>query len=76
MNEKERMLQAIEELQRQREEAHIIPCHVRCAEIISRTGIHQPFQSINELVKDGKIAWCRTINDVAFTIKKNNNQKQ
>ena len=30
---------------------------------------HQPYQAINELCAEGKINWCRTLNDMAFTIK-------
>nr|DAE09318.1 MAG TPA: LlaJI restriction endonuclease [Podoviridae sp. ct5cR14] len=46
-----------------------MPPHVITAEIINR-GFHQPYQAINELCVEGKINWCRTLNDMAFTIRK------
>lgn len=39
------------------------------AEIINR-GFHKPYQAINELCAEGKINWCKTLNDMAFTISK------
>nr|DAP90437.1 MAG TPA: LlaJI restriction endonuclease [Caudoviricetes sp.] len=45
-----------------------MPPHVLTAEIINR-GFHQPYQAINQLCAEGKINWCRTLNDMAFTIK-------
>lgn len=66
---KEKILSIIEELQKEREAAHIVPPHVRTSEIINR-GCHNPYATINELCKEGKLQWHRTINDVAFTISK------
>lgn len=59
----------IAEIQAEREADHIVPPHVLTAEIINR-GFHQPYQTINELCEEGKIKWCRTLNDMAFTIRK------
>lgn len=67
--EKEKILAIIAEIQEEREAAHIVPPHVLTAEIINR-GFHQPYQAINELCEEGKINWCRTLNDMAFTIRK------
>ena len=67
--EKEKILAIIAEIQAEREAAHIIPPHVLTTEIINR-GCHQPYQVINELCAEGKINWCRTLNDMAFTIRK------
>lgn len=67
--EKEKILAIIAEIQAEREAAHIVPPHVLTAEIINR-GFHQPYQALNELCEEGKIDWCRTLNDIAFTIKK------
>lgn len=67
--EKEKILAIIAEIQAEREADHIVPPHVLTAEIINR-GFHQPYQTINELCEEGKIKWRRTINDMAFTIKK------
>lgn len=73
--EKEKILAIIAEIQEEREAAHIIPPHVLTAEIINR-GCHQPYQAINELCAEGKVKWCRTLNDMAFTIRKKINQEQ
>lgn len=67
--EKEQILTIIAEIQAEREAAHIVPPHVLTAEIINR-GFHKPYQAINELCAEGKIKWCRTLNDMAFTISK------
>ena len=66
--EKEKNLAIIAEIQAEREAAHIVPSHVLTAEIIN-LGFPQPYQAINELCEEGKINWCRTLNDMAFTIK-------
>lgn len=65
---KEKILAIIGEMQAEREKAHIMPPHVLTAEIINR-GIHDPYQTLNELVKEGTLRWHRTLNDIAFTIK-------
>lgn len=67
--EKEQILAIIAEIQAERESAHIVPPHVLTAEIINR-GFHKPYQALNELCEEGKIDWCRTLNDMAFTIRK------
>lgn len=67
--EKEKILAIIAEIQAEREAAHIVPPHVLTAEIINR-GFHQPYKAINELFEEGKIKWCRTLNDIAITIRK------
>lgn len=67
--DREEILAIIAEIQAQREAAHIVPPHVLTAEIINR-GFHQPYQALNELCEEGKIDWCRTLNDMAFTIRK------
>ena len=67
--EKEKILAIIAEIQAEREAAHIMPPHVLTAEIINR-GCNKPYKAINELCAEGKINWCRTINDMAFTIRK------
>lgn len=64
-----KILAIIAEIQAEREADHIVPPHVLTAEIINR-GFHQPYQTINELCEEGKIKWCRTLNDMAFTIRK------
>ena len=66
--EKEQVLSIIAEIQEERKAAHIVPNHVLTTEIINR-GVHHPQQSLNELYAEGKIDWCRTLNDTAFTIK-------
>lgn len=66
--DKEQILAIIAEIQAERKAAHIVPSHVLTAEIINQ-GIHQPQQALNELCSEGKIDWCRTLNDMAFTIK-------
>ncbi len=65
---KEKILTIVRELQSQREAAHIVPPHVLTSEIINR-GCHNPYAAINELCKEKKLQWHRTINDMAFTIK-------
>ena len=52
-----------------REKAQIFPAHVLTVEIINR-GFHNPYKTLNELYYEGKIEWHRTINDIAFTVKK------
>lgn len=66
---KQRILAIIGEVQALKEEAHITPHHVLTSEIINR-GCHNPYMTLNELVRDGKLRWHRTLNDVAFTINK------
>ena len=66
--EKEQILAIIADIQSEREAAHIVPHHVLTTEIINR-GVHQPQQALNELYEEGKIDWCRTLNDTAFTIR-------
>ena len=66
--EKEQVLSIIAEIQEKRKSAHIVPCHVLTTEIINR-GVRQPQQALNELYAEGKIDWCRTLNDTAFTIR-------
>lgn len=65
---KKKILSTVRELQSEREEAQIVPSHVRISEIINH-GCHDPYAAINELVNEGKLNWCRTLNEVAFTIK-------
>lgn len=66
--EKEQILAIIAEIQEERKASHIVPNHVLATEIINR-GFHHPQQAINELCAEGKIDWCRTLNDTAFTIR-------
>ena len=66
--DKEQLLAIIDDIQSEREAAHIVPPHVLTTEIINR-GVHQPQQALNELYSEGKIDWCRTLNDTAFTIR-------
>ncbi len=66
---KQRILAIIGEVQARKEEAHITPPHVLTSEIINR-GCHNPYMTLNELVREGKLRWHRTLNDVAFTINK------
>nr|DAG24431.1 MAG TPA: hypothetical protein [Caudoviricetes sp.] len=67
--EKEQVLTIIADILSERKAAHIVPLHVLTTEIINQ-GVHQPQQSLNELYAEGKIDWCRTLNDSAFTIRK------
>ena len=67
--EKDKILALIAYIQAEREAAHIVPPHVLTTEIIN-LGFHKPYQAINELCEEGKIDWCRTLNDTAFTIRK------
>lgn len=41
---------------------------IRTTEIINR-GFPKPYQALNELVREGRINWCKTLNDMAFTIR-------
>ena len=66
--EKEQIQAIIAEIQAKREAAHIVPPLVRTSEIINR-GFHKPYQALNELVREGRINWCKTLNDIAFTIR-------
>lgn len=66
--EKEQVLAIIADILYERNAAHIVPCHVLTTEIINR-GVYQPQQALNELYTEGKIDWCRTLNDTAFTIR-------
>ena len=66
--DKEQILAIIAEIQEERKAAHIVPNHVLVTEIINR-GVHHPQQALNELYSEGKIDWCRTLNDTAFTIR-------
>ena len=66
--DKEQILAIIAEIQEERKASHIVPNHVLETEIINR-GFHQPQKALNELYAEGKIDWCRTLNDIAFTIR-------
>ena len=66
--EKEQVLAIIDDILSERKAAHIVPCHVLTTEIVNH-GVHQPQQALNELYTEGKIDWCRTLNDTAFTIR-------
>ena len=66
--DKEQILAIIAEIQEERKASHIVPNHVLTTEIINR-GVRQPQQALNELYTEGKIDWCRTLNDTAFTIR-------
>lgn len=66
--EKEKILAIIAEIQAWREAAHIVPSHVLTSEIIN-LGFPKHYQAINELVREGRINWCKTLNDMAFTIR-------
>lgn len=66
--DKEQILAIIAEIQAERKAAHIVPSHVLTVEIIKR-GFQHPHQALNELCAEGKIDWCRTLNDMAFTIR-------
>ena len=66
--DKEQILAIIAEIQEERKASHIVPNHVLATEIINR-GFHNPQQTLNELCAEGKIDWCRTLNDIAFTIR-------
>ena len=52
----------------ERKPAQIRPSHVPTTENVKH-GVHQPQQALNELCTEGKIDWCRTLNDTAFTIR-------
>ena len=67
--EKEKILAIIAEIQAEREAAHIVPTHVLTSEIINLR-FPKPYQALNELCAEGKIKWFRTLNDIAFTIRK------
>lgn len=66
---KEKILEVIKTIQDEREKAHMVPSHVLTAEIIN-LGFKSPYATLNELVREGKLNWCRTLNDTAFTIRK------
>ena len=66
--EKEQILTIIADIQEERKAAHIVPNHVLSTEIINH-GFYHPQQALNELCAEGKIDWCRTLNDIAFTIR-------
>ena len=66
--EKEQILAIIADIQSERKATHIVPCHVLTTEIINR-GVRQPQKALNELYAEGKIDWCKTLNDTAFTIR-------
>lgn len=64
---KEEIFKLIERIQTERQNNHIEPHHVLLAEIIN-DGFHSPQRDINQLVGEGRLKWCRTLNDLAFTI--------
>lgn len=64
---KEKILAVVSQLQAEREAAHIVPSHVLASEIINH-GCPNPYQAINELCREGKLHWHRTLNGYAFTI--------
>ena len=66
--DKEQILAIIAEIHEERKASHIVPCHVLTTEIVNH-GVHQPQQALNELYAEGKIDWCRTLNDTALTIR-------
>ena len=66
---KEKILEIIRKLQEEREKAHIVPPLVLTSEIVNH-GCHNPYSAINELVREGRLNWHKTINQIAFTINK------
>lgn len=70
---KEKVFNTINGILKERDEAHIEPRHALLTEIINR-GCKTPQKALNELFKEGRIKWHRTLNDIAFTI--NNEQNE
>lgn len=71
---KEEIFKLIERIQTERQNNHIEPHHVLLSEIING-GYHSPQRDINQLVGEGRLKWCRTLNDLAFTIINNTIEK-
>lgn len=69
---KDKILSTVRKLQGQREEAHVTPPLVLLSEIINH-GCKNPKDAINELCREGKLGWCRTLNEYGFFIKKEKN---
>lgn len=64
---KEKVFNTIKEILKGRDEARIEPRHALLSEIIDR-GCKAPQKALNELFREGRVKWHRTLNDIAFTI--------
>lgn len=66
---KEKVFNTIKGILKERDESHIEPKHALLSEIINR-GCKTPQTILNELFREGRIKWHRTLNDIAITINK------
>lgn len=69
---KEKIFNIISEIQKNKEQRHIVPSLALYSEIYNKCDI--PLKdmetALNLLFAEGKIDYCTTINQIAFTIKK------
>lgn len=69
---KEKIFEIISEIQKSKEQRHIVPSLALYSEIYNKCDIsHQDMEAtLNILFAEGKIVYCMTINQIAFTINK------
>lgn len=69
---KENIFEIISEIQKSKEQRHIVPSLALYSEIYNKCDIsHQDMEAaLNILFAEGKIVYCMTINQIAFTINK------
>lgn len=73
---KEKILKTIEEIQGDKEHRHIVPALALYSEIYNKCNMsHSDIEAtLNSLFAEGKIVYCMTINQLAFTINKHLNE--
>lgn len=60
----------IADICKEKQEKHIVPSYALYSEVSTR--LHkQVGDAINELIKEGKLTWNKTLNDKAFQITNN-----
>lgn len=69
---KTKIFDIISEIQNSKEQKHIIPSLALYSEIYNKCDMsHNDMEAaLNKLFAEGKIDYCMTINQIAFTIKK------
>ena len=73
---KEKILETIVEIQKDKERRHIVPALALYSEIHNKCNVSHTDMgaALNSLFAEGRIVYCMTINQLAFTINKHLNE--
>lgn len=72
MSLSETVYSIIEGICKEKQDKHIVPSYALYSEVSTR--LHkQVGEAINQLIKDGRLTWNKTLNDKAFQVTNNNN---